>query len=451
MLYRKIINKIKNWYLNNNKALLIDGARQVGKTTIIREFIKQNNIDYLELNLLENKDALEAFNSSSNSKELLFRLSLIANRELKPNKTIIFIDEIQEANDAITPIKFLVDNSTYRYIFSGSLLGVKMQEIASIPVGYIEFMQMYPLDFEEFIIALGITKEIIKKIEESFNNRTPVDSMLHNKLMQLFNLYLLIGGMPQVVKQFITTKDITNVNKELSYIDSAYKKDVTKYNKNEKFQIQDIYDLIPSELNSQNKRFILKELNEKKRFYYYEESFMWLKNSGVALFVYNVDNPIYPLLASKKRTLFKLFYLDVGLLSHKLFKHNQISIINGDTNLNYGAIYEAFVAQQLTANDVALFYNSSKKNGEIDFLIELNNQVIPIEVKSGKDYKRHSALNNLLNNKDYPYAYILCKKNIEIKDKKIYLPIYMTLFIKEKICEHNQIINIDFEALKKLK
>ena len=258
MLYRKIINKIKNWYLNNNKALLIDGARQVGKTTIIREFIKQNNIDYLELNLLENKDALEAFNSSSNSKELLFRLSLIANRELKPNKTIIFIDEIQEANDAITPIKFLVDNSTYRYIFSGSLLGVKMQEIASIPVGYIEFMQMYPLDFEEFIIALGITKEIIKKLEESFNNRTPVDSMLHNKLMQLFNLYLLIGGMPQVIKQFINTKDITNVNKELSYIDSAYKKDITKYNKNEKFQIQDIYDLIPSELNSQNKRFILK-------------------------------------------------------------------------------------------------------------------------------------------------------------------------------------------------
>ncbi len=249
-------------------------------------------------------------------------------------------------------------------------------------------------------------------------------------MMSIFNLYLVVGGMPKAVSNFIETKNIKNVNIVLEDIDSGYRKDINKYENKDKLKIQEIYDLIPSELNSQNKRFILKNMNEKTRFYQCEESFMWIKNSGIGLFVHNVSSPIYPLLESKERTLFKLFLCDIGLLTYKLYNGNQVEILNKETTLNYGAIYEAFVAQELNSHAFNLFYNNDKKRGEIDFLIEYKNKIIPIEVKSGKDYKRHSALSNLMLNPvfNYEYGYVLSNNNIKKNNKIIYIPIYMIMF-----------------------
>ena len=449
MLFRKITEDIRKWYLNSSTGLLIDGARQIGKTTIIEDFLSSNNIDFIELNLLENKLALDAFNSSTNEKELMFRISALANKNIVEGKTVIFIDEIQEAKDAITPIKFLVQKAPYKFIFSGSLLGVKMKDILSVPVGFLTVLPMYPMDFGEFCKAVGVSDKTFFYLYDCFQNKTKVDEIIHRQMMNLFNTYIVVGGMPKAVSDFVKTNDMTKVNQVLASIDYGYRQDITKYQKDSKLLIQEIYDLIPSELNSQNKRFILKSLNQKARFYQYETSFAWLKNSGVGLFVHNVDNPVYPLLASKERTLFKLFLCDVGLLTYKLCNGNQTAILNGDSNLNFGAVYEAVVAQELTAHSFDLYYNSDKKRGQIDFLIKKGNGVIPLEVKSGKDYKRHSALSQLMSNRefDYPLGIVLCNGNIENEDRTLYLPVYMIEFLQNVQNNKPNIVKLDITSL----
>ena len=447
MLYRKSYETIEKWVDDGKKALLIDGARQVGKTTIIRECLQNKKVNFIELNLFDNDLALMAFNNSHNANELMIKLTALANGEIN-NDTIFFIDEIQEANDAITPIKFLVDQGIYRFVFSGSLLGVKLKNISSIGIGYITVHKMYPLDFFEFSIANGVSKKTIEYLYSCYKNCQLVDVIVHEQMIKLFNLYLIIGGMPDVVNTFIQTHNIQKVIELQKEIDQAYVIDITKYDQQEKLLIEDIYNLIPSELNSSNKRMILKKLNEKARFYQYEESFVWLLNSGVGLFTYNVDNPIYPLLMSKERTMFKLFLCDVGILSYKLLNGNQIKILNGDVNINFGALYEAAVAQELNAHGYPLFYHNNKKRGEIDFLIEEESFVIPIVVKSGKDYKRHSALNNLINDFEVNKAYIFNNDNIKIEGKKIYYPIYMIMFLQKEKKIEEQIYIPNISALK---
>ncbi len=449
MLGRKITKSLKEWYENGESALLVDGARQVGKTTAIKEFLKSSNIKYIEFNLFENKLALEAFNTAKDQKQLIFRLMSLSGKSSNKNTQVIFIDEIQEADDAITPIKFLVQNTEYKFIFSGSLLGIKMREILSVPVGFLSSIQMYPMDFEEFARSLDVSEDTFSYLKKCFDESAQVDEIVHKQMIDLFNIYLVVGGMPKAVAAFKETKNIARVNTVLRDIDFGYKQDIVKYQKDKSLLIEEIYDLIPSELNSQNKRFILKNLNENARFYKYETSFIWLKNSGVGLFVHNVDNPVYPLLASKERTLFKLFTNDVGLLTYKLFNGNQTVILNGNCCLNYGAVYEAVVAEELKTHGFELFYNSDKKRGEIDFLAEENNKVIPIEVKSGKDYKRHSALSQLMKNESFNYekGYVFCNGNLEVVDKVTYLPIYMVMFLNNEAKNVDQIINFDISKL----
>ena len=446
MLKRKITKKIAAWYKQSETALLIDGARQIGKTTIIEDFFETNNIKYAKLNLYENKTAREAFNTSTNTDQLLLRIRSLCSIT---DEKVIFIDEIQEADDAITPIKFLVEDSSFRYIFSGSLLGVKMQEILSVPVGFLTTFKMYPMDFEEFLWANRISERTISYLKERFEKREPVDEIIHKQMMDVFNVYLAVGGMPKAVTTFLSSKNITKVNMALRDIDEGYRADIAKYKKDQKFLIQEIYDLIPSELNAQNKRFILKDLNEKARYYRYEPSLVWLKNSGVGLFVFNVDNPIPPLKGSKERTLFKLFLCDTGLLSYKLFNGHQAILLNGDAHLNFGSIYESIAAQELNSHNFSLFYNNDKKRGEIDFLIEKGGKVIPIEIKSGKDYKRHRALTSLLNNDTfgYEYGYVFYNGNVEIQDKTIYMPIYMIAFLENLEEDADQIVSLDISAL----
>jgi uncharacterized protein len=448
MLQRKITKEIEKWFSQNTTALLIDGARQVGKTTAIDAFLEENKLHYVKLNLYENKLAKRAFDNASDTESLLLRIKALTKDDLDEG-TIIFIDEIQEPEDAITPIKFLVQETKYRFILSGSLLDVKAKEIASIPAGFLSILNMYPMDFEEFLWANGVSKKIIAYLKGCFEGKKPVDEIIHSQMFGLFNAYLAIGGMPKAVSVFVESKNLGMVNASLSDVDEAYRADIAKYKKNAKLLLDEIYDLIPSELSAQNKRFILKNLNEKARFYQCETSFAWLKNSGVGVFAHNVDNPVFPLLASKERTLFKLFLCDTGLLSFKLYNGNQGVLLDGPLALNCGAIYENVVAQELKAHGFELYYNNDKKRGEIDFLIEKNSKVIPIEVKSGKDYRRHNALTSLLSNDCFGYelGYVFSKSNVKTKGKIIYLPIYMVMFLENRRNLSDRIINLDISSL----
>lgn len=435
-MYRKITSKLKDWYIKSSKALMVTGARQVGKTYIIREFLKENMDDkyFVEFNLFENEKVKETIEHSSSSQDLLFRLSALANKNFIKGKTIIFLDEVQCLANIITAIKFLVEEGSYRYILSGSLLGTELKDIKSIPVGYVEILEMFPLDFEEFLLANGLNSNVIDRLKINFDTLTKVDDIVHDKLIDMFHLYLIIGGMPSVINKYLEANNLKDVIMEQVNICNLYRQDISKYDINNRLYIKEIFDLIPSELNNQNKRFIMKNLNESLKFSRYENSFIWLKDAGVALPCFCVEEPKVPLLLSKTRNLFKLFNSDVGLLSSQYMDNNlQIKILNKEKDINFGAIYENAVAEELISKGFDLYYFKNKKIGEIDFLIENKGEIIPIEVKSGKDYQKHNALNNLLESKEYKInkAYILSNENIIVKGKKIYLPIYMIMFFKK--------------------
>lgn len=437
-MFRKAKSKLIDWKNNSNKALLVTGARQVGKTYIIKEFLKEEfgEDNFVEFNLFENELAKETIENSSNSEDLLFRLSALSNKPMVKGKTVIFLDEVQVCSNIITTIKFLVNEGSYRYILSGSLLGTKLKDIKSIPVGYADSFQMFPLDFEEFLIANGLNISVIDKLKTNFENLTPVDNIVHSRLIDMFHLYLIVGGMPAVVKRYLDTNNLKDVIEEQNNINRFYRQDISKYDEKNKLYIKDIFDLIPSELNNQNKRFIMKNLNENLKFSRYENSFLWLKDAGVALPNYCADEPKTPLMLSKSRNLFKLFHCDVGLLASMYMDNNlQIKILNKDKDINFGSIYENAVAEELASKDFDLYYYKNNKFGEIDFLIENKGVVIPLEIKSGKNYKKHNALDNLLTNDfDIPKAYILSNNNVEVDGNKIYLPIYMIMFFaKDKV------------------
>lgn len=433
-MYRKAKARLVQWK-NSNKAMLITGARQVGKTYIIREFLEEEygNDGYVEFNLFENKLVRETLKSSSSSDDFIFRISALSDKPLTRGETVIFFDEVQEYSNIITAIKFLVEDGSFKYILSGSLHGTELKDIKSIPVGYMEQFQMYPLDFEEFLIANGLNQSVITGIKNCFETLTPVDEVVHQNLIDSFHLYLIIGGMPAVVKKYLETNNLKDVISEQNNINSFYRQDISKYDYENKLYIKEIFDLIPSELNNQNKRFIMKNLNENLKFNRYENSFLWLKDAGVALPTYCADEPKSPLILSKSRNLFKLFHCDVGLLASMYMDNNlQIKILNKDKNINFGAIYENAVAQELVSKGFDLYYYKNNKLGEIDFLIENKGEIIPFEVKSGKTYKRHNALDNLLaSDCGISKAYILCNKNLEKNGKKIYLPIYMIMFFEK--------------------
>ena len=253
--------------------------------------------------------------------------------------------------------------------------------------------------------------------------------------MRDFRFYLIVGGMPAAVWKYIQTNNLQSVAIEQAAILNLYKKDISQYDPDRKLYLDEIFELIPSELNSKNKRFILKELNKNIKFQRYENSFLWMKSAGVAIPVYNVEEPRIPLLLNKQRNLFKLFQNDVGLLSYQYSDGIQFKILSGEVNINYGAIYENVVAQELSAKGFEhLHYFNSKKQGEVDFVIETGDgEALPIEVKSGKDYEYHHALANIMDNPEYNLkkALILCNDNVSIQGKKIYLPVYMATFIRK--------------------
>ena len=368
MLYRKNESRIREFFRNDKRALLVTGARQTGKTYSIRKVAKECFDVVVEINFVENPEAIAMFSNVNNSQELLLRISAFAKQHLIPHKTIIFFDEVQECKEIVTAIKFLVDEGSYHYVLSGSLLGVELHDIRSIPVGYLSVLEMHPLDLEEFAIAQGVSPIVLSHLKECYDQQKAVDHLVHNKMLDLLRLYLIIGGMPHVVETYLTTNNLKRVLEIQKDIIRLYKQDIAKYDKQRKLNIADIYNLIPSELNAKNKRFILKQLNEKGRFSKYENSFVWLQDAGVAIPVYNIDEPTVPLLLSKQRNLFKLFLSDVGLLAAMYAGNIQQKLLSGELEINFGAIYENFAAQELYAHGLAgdehqLFYFNSKQLG----------------------------------------------------------------------------------------
>lgn len=433
MIHRKAEAAIKDWIANEKKALLVTGARQIGKTYLIRECLEESGLPYVEFNFIEQPELIALFETASSTQELLLRMSAVSKQTFENGRTVFFFDEVQECKEIVTRIKFLVEEANYRYIMSGSLLGVGLNDLRSAPVGYMRILDMYPLDFGEFIRAIGVQENTIALLKECFENRTLVDAVVHKKMIDIFYLYLIIGGMPEAVDIYIKTNDLNQVARVHDDIIRLYKKDFSKYETKHKLKLQEIYDAMAGQLDSKSKRFHLNTLGTGMNYDRVVNDFLWLKDAGVALPVYNIQEPKLPLKISENRNLFKLFFSDVGLLTSLYSNATKIKILTKDSGINNGALFENAVAQELVSKGMSVYYFSSKKQGEIDLIIERDGCVCPIEVKSGKDYKRHSALENILSEKNYdiPEAFVFSNANVKNVGKRIYMPIYMCMFLED--------------------
>lgn len=438
MLRRKIEKDIVAWLRKGEKALLIDGARQVGKTYIIRSVLQAEGFEFIEFNFLKSPQLCALLAKSENVDDMITNLSLFTEKAFVKGKTVVFFDEIQEFKEITTKLKFWVDEGSFRYVFSGSLLGVELKNIKSAPVGYLKTLTMYPLDFEEFLQIYNFTDELRASLYRSFTERLPVDETVHNRMMQIFNMYLNVGGMPAAVNRFKETKSLEEVISEHEDIVVQYKKDFTRYESDDKKPyLTQIYDLIPAELNQPNKRFNFSDLKKGLRYERSDENFIWLAEAGVALPVYNTSEPAVPLLLNEKSSLFKLFLADVGMLTTLYGRATKMQLLSENLDINFGALYENVVAQELKTHGFKLYYYNSKRFGELDFVIEYNGRILPIEVKSGKDYKRHSALANILKVTNYSIeeAFVFSNYNVEVTENIVYYPIYMLMFLaNDAIC-----------------
>ncbi len=435
MLKRKIEKEITGWIANADKALLVYGVRQAGKTFIIRKCLQDMGCDYVEFNLIRQPEIVPLLRDAASIDDMILKLSLISEKKIVPGKTWIFFDEIQRYREIVTKIKFLVEDGRFHYIMSGSLLGVEIANLKSAPVGYMKSVTMYPLDFEEFLQIFEVSDAVFSLLSQCFEERKPVDEVIHAKLMEMFHLYLLVGGMPAAVEKYRTTGDINAVMEEHLSLVEQYKLDFTQYEQeNRRLALTRIYEMIPAELNEKNKRFKIADIQKDLRYERIQDSFVWLWKAGVALPAFNATEPTIPLMLNEKSSLFKLFLSDVGLLTTLYGRAAKLKILNNESDINKGAIYENVVAQELAAHGFSLYYYNNKKMGELDFLIELDGKALPIEVKSGKDYEKHSALTQALKKEAFHMenAIVFTNENVMEKDRISYLPIYMVMFLKEK-------------------
>lgn len=434
MITRKLDSFIEKHYATSHNALYLYGARQVGKSYAIRKFAEAHYPIYIELNFYKDTALRSLLGTATDVEQLLQRIALHAHTTLEAGKTFIFFDEVQKCPEIITKVKFLVEEGSCRYALSGSMLGIELdgkKKVDSWPVGYMAEQQVFPLDFEEFIRAIGVGDTIIQGLQTCWKQKIAVDDKVHEEMMKLFHLYLITGGMPAPVQTYLDTHDFVQVEARQKEILDLYRKDVQEYNPGRELVINEIFDLIPSELNAMNKRFIIKDMHDKARYRQYANDFLWLTKAEMALATYNAEIPVSPLLLSEKRNLFKLFQNDVGLLACQYASGIQLKILQGETNIHYGAIYENVVAQELHAHGWNLYYFNSKNQGELDFLLEQDAIVTPLEVKSGKSYGRHNAIGNVLTNPEYHISngLVLSNDNLRVVGSLTYAPIYMLMFL----------------------
>ncbi|MCL2326894.1 MAG: AAA family ATPase [Bacteroidetes bacterium] len=438
MLERKIQSFIKEHLRSNtNKVLVIDGARQIGKSYIIRFVCGELFRNYIEINLLEDFLGERLFEHTTSVEDFYLQISMLAGNKMGVKEdTVIFLDEIQTYPHLLTLLKFLQHDSRFTYIASGSLLGVTLAQTVSIPIGSIEVKRMYPLDFEEFLWANNFGKEAIKNLRRKFLARESLPENIHNKVMDLFKKYLLAGGLPDVVNTYLETKNVMRVRDLQTEIGHYYAIDASKYDAANRLKIRKIYEMIPSSLENKKKRIVVKTIENKagKRYSDYEQEFEYLIHSGIALEVRAISNPVFPLIESSNKNLLKLYLNDVGMLTNVLYKNNIRAIMDNKTSINLGSVYECAIACELKAHGKILFYYDNKKRGEVNFLIDDYDtlSVVPVEVKSGKDYSVHRALNNFISVEDYDIqtAYVISnEREVTVKNKIVYIPVYYGMFL----------------------
>lgn len=444
MLYRKIRAYIKKHLQSKeDKILLIEGAKQIGKSYIIRDVGTELYRNYVEINFVADDEGERIFKDVHNTEDFYLKLSMVAGSKLdKYDNTLIFIDEIQHYPQFLTMLKFLREDHRYRLICSGSLLGIALKTTVSVPIGSVIIKKMYQLDFEEFLIANDFGKEAIDHLRKNFEQQQSLHPEVHDKVIGLFKRYLLVGGMPDAVNEYLSTHNIVKVRETQEAIRVLYGIDASRHEDEaaKKLHIRRIYDMIPSQMENKKKRIVAKDIlhREGDRFSNYVEEFEYLINSGIAIASNAISNPKYPLAESQRKNLLKLYMNDVGMLSSQLYQYNIQPILNDIDSINLGSIYESAVAQELKAHNNKVFYYDNKQKGEVDFLVDDSRtmSVLPIEVKSGKDYTVHSALDNLMNVPDYHIASSIVLSNereVKKKGNVLYLPIYYVMFLENKI------------------
>ena len=399
MLKRSLYDALLNWKANNHqKALMVDGPRQVGKTFLLEEFGRREYRDLVKIDFLVDEDARRRFGSAQSAARVIELVSLIAGHELVPGETLVFFDEVQRAQNLVTFSKYLVIDGRFDLAMSGSMLGVELGGVRSWPVGYLHTIDMAPLTFEEFCWARGVPQSILDQVREGYEEKTPLDDSLHGLLIDLFRQYLVIGGMPEVVQKSLNTRnDLGAVRQVQADLLDLYREDIAKYAGNRSLQVKAIYDAIPTQLDKENKRFQLKTLKDGARFERYANDFAWLVAARSVLRTVNVTEPKPMLARTEEQGRFKLYLSDVGMLLASYPAEVAMAAISGERSVNFGSVYENVVAQELAALRSPLRYYHHSRKGEVDFLIETRKGVVlPIEVKSGKDYKLHTALNSLL-------------------------------------------------------
>lgn len=449
MLYRKIRSYIEEYLKSDeDKILLIEGARQIGKSYIIRDVGTELYGNYVEINFVVDDEGEKIFKNVHTTEEFYLKLSMVAGTRLDQYKnTLVFIDEIQHYPQFLTMLKFLREEHKYRFISSGSLLGITLKGTVSVPVGSVILKKMYQLDFEEFLIANGFGKDAIDYLRKSFENKQSLSQEVHDKVLGLFKRYLLVGGMPDAVNEYLATHNIVKVRETQEAIRVLYGIDASRYEEGaaKKLHIRRIYDMIPSQMENKKKRIVAKDIQNRKgdRFSNYIEEFEYLINSGISIASNAISNPKYPLAESQQKNLLKLYMNDVGMLSSQLYQYNVQPILNDIPSVNLGSVYESAVAQELKAHYNKLFYYDNKQKGEVDFIVDDSRtmSVLPIEVKSGRDYTVHSALDNLMAVPDYNIvSSIVLSNEREIKSKGNinYYPIYYVMFMENKIPEKKE-------------
>lgn len=451
MLKRKAYDELLKWKKKSErKALCITGARQIGKTTLIREFGKNEYENFAEINFVRDENAKDIFKGDFTPESIITNLTAYLRTPLEKGKTLILFDEVQECPDVRSAIKFLVEDGRFDYIESGSLLGIKYKDIKSYPVGFEQVLQMYPLDFEEYMWANGVQDKTITYLKECYEKKEKVLDVIHNTLCKLFYSYLVVGGMPETVQIYVDTHDISKVILNQNSILGLYRLDIAKYaTGNDKAKIRAVFDSIPSQLNDKNRRFKINSISPSARMLRYEESFNWLADAGVALPCYNVVTPQPPLQLNEKRNLFKLYANDVGLLCAACMENIQFELLMGNVEVNMGSILENAFAQNLKSNGFELHYFDSKKIGELDFVLQKGAGIGLVEIKSGNDFKKHPAMRHALEVEQWKFgeSMVFSKSNVEIDGEITYLPWYMIIFFNNKVELNELIYTVDLSGL----
>lgn len=432
MLKRKIIKKLEAWKGTiANKALLIKGARQVGKTTVVRQFAKANYKNFVEINFEQMPVAKQAFEGNLDARTILLNLSAMGFGPLEPGKTLIFFDEIQSCPKARTAIKFLVEDGQYDYIESGSLLGINYKDVSSYPVGFEHELDMYPLDFEEFLWACNISDDVVSMLKDCYASIRPVPDFLHQQIMDRYRQYLVVGGMPEVVATYISNEDFGKTITNQKDILAGYRNDISKYAGNDKMLVKSVFDAIPGQLSKQDKRFVLASIEKNASRRKYGAPTQWLVDAGMAYYSFNVGSFELPFPSHENMRLYKLFFVDSGLMCAMVLNGIQAKVLTGDIFVNEGALAENYVAGELAKHGVSLNYYDRKSKHELDFVFPEDDKITILEVKSGKDYKKHVSLDmaqSLFTEKINRRIVMSCN-NLEVEDGVLYLPFYMSMFI----------------------